>query len=162
MRHIPYRWINRWINGWTNRGPNLSAAAITAVIVAALLLWPAAAAVADEGLSFFEEPESGAGPVRVGGSVGLVTRSIIDTDAPWSSLTTADPVVLTQVRADGAASEAVARFRLDGRRGLDDYRDVVEEAWVRLYADRFTLQVGSFKTVWGAGDGVHVVDVLNP
>ena len=138
------------------------AAAVSAMMVAALLLWPAVAAVADEGLSFFEEPESGTGPVRLGGSVGLVTRSIIDTDSPWASPVTVDPVVLAEVRVDGASTEAVARIRLDGRRGFDDSRDVVEEAWVRLYANRFTLQVGSFKTVWGSGDGVHVVDVLNP
>jgi len=50
----------------------------------------------------------------------------------------------------GEATGAAARERLS-----------VDEAYLRLFYDRFDLQAGYIRTVWGQGDEVHVVDFLN-
>ncbi|MEX2443166.1 MAG: hypothetical protein WD492_06165, partial [Alkalispirochaeta sp.] len=37
----------------------------------------------------------------------------------------------------------------------------VDEVYLRVFYDRFDLQAGYIRTVWGQGDEVHVVDFLN-
>lgn len=130
------------------------------LLTAALLALPATAGT----LSFFaeEEEEAAAGALRHSGSLGLVTRSILDYDAPLESPLRADSYLETELRFDGESSEAVGRLTFNSRTGVSEFRDLVDEAYLRLYYDRISLQAGYFKTTWGKGDDIHVVDVLNP
>jgi hypothetical protein len=40
--------------------------------------------------------------------------------------------------------------------------NLIDEAYVRLYYNRFNLEIGYQKVVWGPGDETHVIDVLTP
>jgi len=44
----------------------------------------------------------------------------------------------------------------------DNPSDIFEEAYVRWYGENMYISVGNQIEVWGKGDKVHVVDVLNP
>lgn len=44
---------------------------------------------------------------------------------------------------------------------IDDNDSELEEGFIRLYYDKFNLEVGKKKVVWGKGDKMHVVDNLN-
>lgn len=57
----------------------------------------------------------------------------------------------------GENSEVRVSTEIDHRETIPE----LEEAYFRLFYERFDLQVGLMKTVWGTGDQVHVVDVLN-
>ena len=39
--------------------------------------------------------------------------------------------------------------------------NLIDESYASFYYDRFTFHVGYMKTVWGTGDQIHVVDLLN-
>jgi hypothetical protein len=41
-------------------------------------------------------------------------------------------------------------------------RDMVDEAYARLFFDGFDVEAGLLKLIWGKGDDMHVIDVLNP
>ena len=45
---------------------------------------------------------------------------------------------------------------------FNDLNNIVDEAYARLYYNRFDLELGYMKVVWGPGDEVHVIDVLTP
>ncbi|MBN2618182.1 MAG: hypothetical protein JXR64_07710 [Spirochaetales bacterium] len=38
----------------------------------------------------------------------------------------------------------------------------IDECYANLYFDMLNMEVGYFKTVWGKGDKLHVLDLLNP
>ena len=132
-------------------------------VFAALLAAAALALPAEAGaLSLFEDDEQDGGALRHSGVLGLVTRSLPDYhDLPQSRLS-ADSYLETELRFEAQSSEAVGRLTFDSRTGVSEFRDLVDEAYLRLFYDRFSLQVGYFKTTWGKGDDIHVVDVLNP
>jgi hypothetical protein len=40
--------------------------------------------------------------------------------------------------------------------------NLIDEAYLRLYYERFDLEMGFQKVIWGPGDEAHVIDVLTP
>jgi hypothetical protein len=45
---------------------------------------------------------------------------------------------------------------------FNDLDNLIDEAYLRLYYERFDLEMGFQKVIWGPGDEAHVIDVLTP
>ncbi len=45
---------------------------------------------------------------------------------------------------------------------FSDYEDVINEAYMTIYYDNFNIEAGFMKVVWGKGDELKAVDILNP
>jgi hypothetical protein len=117
--------------------------------------------------SFFdEETGGGAAPTTsVGGEVELELRAFPDfddVDAFTDSPVTAVPRVATEFTYEGASSTVVADLEYSPRLPMESFEELIDEAYIQLFYDNLDLQAGYLKTTWGTGDGVHVVDVLNP
>jgi hypothetical protein len=140
--------------------------------MATLLALPLAAQDGDGGGgggtgSFFEEGSGGesAPTTSVGGEVELELRAFPDfddLDAFADSPVTAVPRVSTEFTFEGSASTVVADLEYSTRLPMDSFEELIDEAYIQLFYDNLDLQAGYLKTTWGTGDGVHVVDVLNP
>jgi hypothetical protein len=149
---------------------------IPAILAAFLVAAPLAAqdgGGGDEGSggggtgSFFEGDSGGgsAPSTSVGGEVELELRSypeFDDLDAFTDSEVTAVPRVKTEFTYEGSSSEVVANLEYSSRMPMDSFEELIDEAYIRLFYDNLDVQAGYLKTTWGTGDGVHVVDVLNP
>ncbi|AEJ18456.1 DUF1302 family protein [Gracilinema caldarium] len=60
-----------------------------------------------------------------------------------------------------SASEATIRLNLDPRYFSEKPENIVNEAYVDAYVGNVTLSAGKKKIVWGKGDELHVVDMIN-
>ena len=122
----------------------------------------------------FGDSEGAAAALEWGGRLRFDARAIADYDRPEDSATTGDAQAQLELSYTADNSEAHVRleatdgFPADGSTSgsdtaaMDEFlRTFVDEAYLQLYYDRFNLQAGYLKTVWGQGDQVHVVDFLN-
>ncbi len=101
-----------------------------------------------------------------GGRLAFTGRGTVDYDDPADS-----PLdVAADARLDlgylASGSELFARFEVSQDAGSAISADrlaanLVDEAYSTFYYDRFSISVGYIKTVWGTGDEIHVVDLLN-
>ncbi len=151
---------------------------IPAILAAVLVAAPLAAqdgggGGGDEGSggggtgSFFEGDSGGgsAPSTSVGGEVELELRSypdFDDLDAFTDSEVTAVPRVKTEFTYEGSSSEVVANLEYSSRMPMESFEELIDEAYIQLFYDNLDVQAGYLKETWGTGDGVHVVDVLNP
>jgi len=107
-----------------------------------------------------------AAPLSLGGRLDFTGRAVADHDEPEKT-----PIDLTAgVRLDLSYTAAQSEFftRLEFTQGTDATLDLTElaensidESYASFFYDRFTFRVGYMKTVWGTGDQIHVVDLLN-
>lgn len=119
----------------------------------------------EEGFGSF----GGGGPsLEWGGMLRFDTRVIADYDDPEDSPVSAQPEVHLDLDYTSDNSEIVTNleFRPEYLEGTDSAtefaEELIEEAYLALFYDNFNLQAGYIREVWGTGDQVHVVDVLNP
>lgn len=105
-------------------------------------------------------------PLSWGGRLDFTGRALADHDDPEKT-----PIVLSAAaRLDlaytAAQSEFLARLDFvqnpDTTLGLTEIAEnSIDESYASFFYDRFTFHVGYMKTVWGTGDQIHVVDLLN-
>lgn len=107
--------------------------------------------------------------LSLGGSVSLDARAYLDKDAldalghdgDAADATETVPSVKLDLSYKGASTDLVANLKVN-RSILEDYpEDALQEAYARLYAGDFVVETGKMKLVWGKGDELHVVDLLN-
>ncbi len=124
----------------------------------------------DRGGFSFPDPADGSGLVW-GGSVRAAARAYLDRTDPLESQTRTWPRTRLELRKAAAGADLLVRLNHDGgpggaglpgENGAEALRDLVDEAYLRAYLGRFDLEAGLMKVVWGVGDDMHVVDVLNP
>jgi hypothetical protein len=102
-----------------------------------------------------------------GGALRFYTRVQADYDDPEESPVSAQPEVDLDLEYADANSELVAdlEFRPEYLEGADSAKEfadeLIDEAYLTLFYDNVNLRAGYFREVWGTGDQVHVVDVLN-
>jgi hypothetical protein len=89
-----------------------------------------------------------------------------DIEAPGDDKDTSDrSEVNSLVRIDlhykNSASEATIRLNLDPRYFSEKPENIVNEAYVDAYLGNLTVSAGKKKIVWGKGDELHVVDLIN-
>jgi len=91
------------------------------------------------------------------GRVRFDSRAYADYDTLPDSEIASFADLMVELSYTGANSELVLRAETD-----HELRSpAIDEAYFRLFYDRFGVQAGYAKTVWGSGDGSHVVDLLN-
>ncbi len=61
----------------------------------------------------------------------------------------------------GSSSEYSLKLKLNPDELSAHPEDVVDEAFARAFLGDFTLEAGKMKVVWGKGDELHVVDLMN-
>lgn len=141
-----------------------------AVIAAALMLWPAPPARAQEfgfGAPETAEPDMGALPPAAGPSISGVIRvaALAFPIAPAldPSLDPFDANIAgwLDVGAAGSGVETTMRLRFDPARLAAEPASLVDEARLRLFIGDLTMDSGLLRTVWGRADSLSVLDVVN-
>jgi hypothetical protein len=61
----------------------------------------------------------------------------------------------------GDTIDAFINLQIDPERLEDDMSTLFDEAYLRYYGSGFDFETGLMKVVWGKGDQLHVVDLLN-
>lgn len=109
--------------------------------------------------SFDEEDGSTGGSVasalEFNGTVDLGTRAYFGDDITEDEADIDTSAVLT-LKYRGSMADLTVSTDLS-------YDSIdLDEAYTNIYFDKFNVEAGVYKTVWGKGDKLHVVDLLNP
>ena len=122
------------------------------------------------GFSSFAEPAAEKPVLSWHGLWTGAVRAYIDWDYPAATALGLPARLELELKHASKNSELVSRLHFSrelsstaGAAEIDKFlRDMVDEAYARLFFDGFDLEAGYFKLVWGKGDDMHVIDVLNP
>ena len=99
--------------------------------------------------------------LQVGGGVELQARYMLDFDEILESSVFTRPQFRLDVKYEGTYSEAFTGLRFVLEDPLEELDDLVDEAYIRIFYDKFGLTAGFLKAVWGKGDQHHVIDLIN-
>lgn len=109
---------------------------------------------------------AGASPLSLGGRLEFTGRGTADHDNPEE--TPIDLGVGARLDLSYTADRSEFFTRLDFAQEIDTTLDLsefaensIDESYASFFYDRFTFHAGYMKTVWGTGDEIHVVDLLN-
>ncbi len=99
------------------------------------------------------------------GEVRATTRLYRDTKGIEHSTWEPNPRVDLSVEATNEQAELKVKFRWDPTWQIQSsdtlFQRMIDEAYVRGFLGSTVLEAGYMKVVWGKGDDVHVLDVLN-
>jgi len=144
----------------------------SAILIAGLLIFGGAEVGAQD--FGFGEDATGSGlpttviaPTAAGATLGgevsfsllAFPGELIDGDFANS---TALPAAKISVEASGSKSDAFIGLKLDKTLLTDSPADILDEAWLRVFAGQVTIQGGIMRAAWGRADSLSVLDVLNP
>lgn len=109
------------------------------------------------------------GALAINGRVEALARSYLSSDDLAALGNGADGRDRSEVNARsrlemnyrGAATELNLKLNLDSQRFSDHPEDLLDEAYTDAYLGDLTLEAGKEKLVWGKGDELHVVDLIN-
>lgn len=141
--------------------------AFAAFLAAGLLLLCGAGAGAQEFGFGGDAAETGTAPAAISAKIGgMLSFSMLAfplelADGDFSN-SVALPESRLQIEASGAKSDAYLGLRLDESTLAESPADILDEAWLRIYAGKTTLQGGLMRVFWGRMDSLSVLDVLNP
>lgn len=117
-----------------------------------------------EGGALGFEPMAETGPTWAG-QVRTLSRLYRDTHALEDSVWQSNPRVDLSVEAKNEQAELKVKFRWEPAwqtQSTDTlFQRMIDEAYVRGFLGSTVLEAGYMKVVWGKGDDVHVLDVLN-
>ena len=136
-----------------------------AFLIAGLLLSGGAEAGAQDFGFGTEAAEAAPAAVsaKIGGSLSfsMLAFPLELADGDFSD-SAAFPAARIQFEAAGAKSDAFIGIRLDGATLTERPADILDEAWLRIYAGKTTIQGGLMRVFWGRMDSLSVLDVVNP
>ncbi len=109
------------------------------------------------------------GALAINGQVEALARSYLSSDDLAALGSPSDSRDRSEVNArarldmnyQGASTELNLKLNLDPQRFPDHPEDLLDEAYMDAYLGDLTLRVGKEKIVWGKGDELHVVDLIN-
>jgi len=139
--------------------------AFSAFLAAGLLLFAGAGAGAQEFGFGGGAAEAAPAPIsaKLGGSLSFSMLAfpfeLVDGDFTNSA---ALPESRIQIEASGAKSDAFLGIRLDRTILTENPAAILDEAWLRIYAGKTTIQGGLLRVFWGRMDSLSVLDILNP
>ncbi len=100
------------------------------------------------------------------GQVRATSRLYRDKSAIEESVWQPNPRVDLSVEAKKEQAELKVKFRWEPNWQIQNtdplFQRMIDEAYVRGFLGSTVLEAGYMKVVWGKGDDVHVLDVLNP
>jgi len=115
--------------------------------------------------SFFNQDASSTGgspAITWSGDLNFKTRATINYGDPTGSPVLTYPSLSVAIDYKNEASQVHAELIYDRTRPADTFEGLINEAYLELFYPAFRIQAGYLKVVWGTGDQIHVVDVLNP
>ncbi|HDQ14988.1 MAG TPA: hypothetical protein ENN41_09280, partial [Sediminispirochaeta sp.] len=127
--------------------------------------------------SFESEPAPASQSLQWKGQISTALRGYLDFSQLESSELQHHPVIGLDLSQENDNSETLLALNFDRRlideisgtvqdstpRNISWYlQRIIDQAYIRLYYDRFNIQAGYLKEVWGTGDQAHVLDFLNP
>ncbi len=126
----------------------------------------------DDG-SFFQEITDGSGSASSGdaaapasnldisGTAELTSRYTLDYDIPGDSPVSPVPSLDLTLDYTGKNADVHATVSAEQDPGEDTPEGSIDELYIRYYASGFDMEAGYMKVVWGPGDKIHSIDVLN-
>lgn len=109
--------------------------------------------------SFAEAPEKA---LSINGSLVFKTRYLFNYDRIGHSGIETFPELKLRLQYENVHSEIFTALNVSKNVLFADFGMLMDEAYLRLFYDKFIITAGFMKVVWGKGDDVHVIDVLNP
>ncbi len=130
------------------------------VVAAGIAVSPAPAL--EFGFGGETEPVAGAPSIDLGGSAEFRLRGYPFLPYPGAPTVEARPAGRLDFSWSSPSAEAKIAVELDPGALAPDPGSLVDEAWLAAYFRAFELRGGLMRTVWGKGDGLHVLDVVDP
>ena len=103
--------------------------------------------------------------LEIGGSTVFQTRYYINSETSADiedSEIESFPEVNLDLKYRGENSDFKADLVFSRDNMYSDYENVINEAYLSIYYDSFNMEAGFMKVVWGKGDELKAVDILNP
>jgi hypothetical protein len=100
--------------------------------------------------------------VAIAGSAELRLRGYLDTTDFAATALEAKPLGRLDFSWTSSAAEAKFKLKLDPAALAANPASILDEAWLSAYLGAFEIKAGLFRTIWGKGDSLHVLDVLDP
>ncbi len=122
-------------------------------IIIVLLICLPLAVFADDFFDDFSEDEGSS--LEINGSAQLGLRGYFSDDI-LEDTPDVDTDVLLTLKYTGSIADITIKSKMD-RESV-----ILDECYTNIYFDIFNVEAGILKTVWGKGDKLHVVDMLNP
>lgn len=100
--------------------------------------------------------------VIISGEIGVSLKTFLDdgVDSDFSAI----PQLNLDIIPSAGDLEGLARLKLDGS-DMDSniaVEDILEELYLRYFFSAGYIEAGLKKVEWGKGDGIHVIDPINP
>jgi hypothetical protein len=133
-----------------------------AIGLAGLLLVQGSMVFADDSFgSFFDsidstESSASMPQLTIDGYAQLTTRAYTSDDSTDCWATMVDPSLRLDLSYAGANSELSGKLDFS-----EDTSDILEELTYRAFVGDFVFSAGKSKIVWGRGDNLHVLDLIN-
>ncbi|PKL21920.1 MAG: hypothetical protein CVV48_05530 [Spirochaetae bacterium HGW-Spirochaetae-4] len=97
------------------------------------------------------------------GEFDFSSRFFINTDNPETGFVETPSSILARIESSSPASEFTLALRLSPEIVANKPIRIIDEATLRTYwGDTVELTVGMTKVVWGKGDSLRLLDVVNP
>jgi hypothetical protein len=97
------------------------------------------------------------------GKFDFSSRFFLNNEHPETGFVETPGSILTRMQSSGPATEFLFALRLSPEIVANKPLRIIDEATVRTYlGDAVELTVGMAKVVWGKGDSLRVLDVVNP
>ncbi len=104
-----------------------------------------------------------ASALSISGEFDFSSRFFINTDDPATGFTETPSSILVRMESSSSASEFSFALRLSPEIVANKPARIIDEATLRTYwGDSVELTVGMAKVVWGKGDSLRILDVVNP
>ncbi len=100
--------------------------------------------------------------LSIGGKAISQIRYFIDNENPESSEIESFPEVRLDFDYDNENSSMTAKLIFSRDKIYSDIEDIIDEAYTTVYFSNFNIETGFMKVVWGKGDELKALDILNP
>lgn len=104
---------------------------------------------------FSDDLSTAASSIEINGEVNLGTRGYFSDDIMEEEADIVTDGLLT-IKYQGTVADITLKTKVTSE------TVILDEAFTNVYFEYFNIEAGLLKTVWGKGDKLHVVDLLNP
>lgn len=106
--------------------------------------------------------DSSSSSLQITGTAGLTSRAyLLDNGVYDAGETYVNPSLKLDLSYSDTNSDLTGTILLDSETVNNYQEDILNELTYRAYLGNYILQAGKTKIVWGRGDKVHVLDLIN-
>lgn len=100
--------------------------------------------------------------LQITGTAGLISRVYLeDNGTNEAGQTYCNPSLQLDLSYSDTNSDLTGSILLNNDTLKTNPQDIINEITYRAYIDNFVLEAGKTKIVWGRGDKIHVLDLIN-